>query len=130
MICGASRRVPECRHGDRSEKRNGMKGKSSGRLLTLRCALRSICLITGVLALVACGGKSSPSGPTANYTVGGTISGLNANSVLLIYNDTNTVTVSAGATSWVFAASFASGSSYAVSVLTQPIGELCEVTSG
>jgi N-acetylneuraminic acid mutarotase len=108
-----------------------MKGKSSSRLLTLRAAVGGVCLITAVLALVACGGKSSSSnGSSATYTVGGTISGLNANSVELIYNDTNTLSVSAGATTWVFAASFASGSSYSVSVLTQPLGELCEVTGG
>jgi N-acetylneuraminic acid mutarotase len=112
-------------------ERNGMKGKSSSRLLTLRAAVGGVCLITAVLALVACGGKSSSSsGSSATYTVGGTISGLNANSVELIYNDTNTLSVSAGATTWVFAASFASGSSYSVSVLTQPLGELCEVTGG
>jgi N-acetylneuraminic acid mutarotase len=89
--------------------------------------------MTAVLALVACGGKSSnssSSSSSSSYTIGGTISGLNASSVLLIYNSTNTLTVSSGATTWVFATSFGAGSSYSVSVLTQPIGELCEVTGG
>jgi len=108
-----------------------MKGKSNHPLLTLAAAVRDVCLITAALALAACGGHgSSSSSPSGSYTVGGSISGLNASSVLLIYNSTNTVTVSSGATSWVFATSFAAGSSYSVSVLTQPIGELCEVTSG
>ena len=106
-----------------------MRGKSNGRL-TLRAAARGVCLITAVLGLAACGGKSSSNGSSSSYTVGGSISGLNASSVVLIYNDSNTLTVSEGATTWVFATSFASGSSYAVSVLTQPIGELCEVTGG
>ncbi len=107
-----------------------MKGKSSGRLLTLRVAVRGVYLMTAVLALVACGGKSSSSSSNASYTIGGTISGLNASSVLLIDNSTNTLVVSSGATTWVFATSFPAGSTYSVSVLTQPIGELCEVTSG
>jgi len=46
-----------------------------------------------MLALVAChGGKSSSSGP---FTVGGTITGLNAGSVVLIYNGSTTVSVAA-----------------------------------
>ena len=38
--------------------------------------------------------------------------------------------IPAGATTWVFPSSFAAGSSYSVTVQTQPIGELCEVTGG
>ena len=106
-----------------------MKGKSSNPLVTLAAAVPGVCLMTAVLALTGCGGKSS-NGSSANYTVGGTISGLNAGSVVLIYNDTTTVTVLAGATTWAFAGSFPADISYAVTVLTQPVGELCEVTSG
>jgi N-acetylneuraminic acid mutarotase len=40
------------------------------------------------------------------------------------------VTVPANATSWVFPVSFAAGSSYSVTVQTQPTGEQCQVTSG
>jgi N-acetylneuraminic acid mutarotase len=109
-----------------------MNGKSSYPLLSLGAAaraMRGVFLLTAVLALAACGGKKS-STSAADYTVGGTISGLTAGSVVLINNGSTTVTVSAGATSWVFAGSFAAGSSYSVTVLTQPVGELCEVTSG
>jgi N-acetylneuraminic acid mutarotase len=79
------------------------------------------------LALAACGGSKSSN--TGSYTVGGTITGLTAGSVVLIYNDTSTVTVPSTATTWVFPVSFAANTSYAVNVLTQPVGELCEVTS-
>jgi N-acetylneuraminic acid mutarotase len=103
-----------------------MKGKSSNPL-TLRAALRSVCPLTALLALVACGGHSSSG---SNFTVGGTITGLNAGSVVLVYNGAATVTVAAGATTWVFPSAFASGSSYSVTVQTQPVGELCEVTTG
>ena len=64
-----------------------------------------------------------------SYTIGGTISGLTMSSVVLA-NGSATVTVSAGSSSWVFASSFATGSSYSVSVQTQPAGETCQVTSG
>jgi N-acetylneuraminic acid mutarotase len=107
-----------------------MKGQSNNRRLTLGAAARGVCLSAAVLVLAACGGGSSSSGSSANYTVGGSISGLNASSVVLIYNSTNTVTVSQGATTWVFATSFPAGSSYSVSVLTNPTGELCEVNNG
>jgi N-acetylneuraminic acid mutarotase len=107
-----------------------MKGKSSKPRLTLRAALRGVYLMTAVLALVACHGNSS--GSNADYTVGGTITGLTEGSVVLIYNGTITVTISATAAtnSWVFPGSFAANSSYSVTVATQPLGELCEVTGG
>jgi N-acetylneuraminic acid mutarotase len=105
-----------------------MTRKSSNPPRTLGAALPNICLMTAALALVACGGSKSST--SSSYTVGGTISGLNAGSVVLIYNSSTTVTVAAGATTWVFAGSFAANSSYSVTVLTQPVGELCEVTAG
>ena len=99
-----------------------MKGQCD-RPLILSAALRAIWLMTAMLTLAACGGSSKSS----SYTVGGTISGLTAGSVVLAYNGGTTVTVSAGATTWVFPGSFAAGSSYSVTVLTQPAGELCGV---
>jgi N-acetylneuraminic acid mutarotase len=104
-----------------------MQGKSGNPRLTLVAALRSAGVIAAMLALAACGGSSS-SANGSSYTVGGTISGLTAGSVVLVYNDTTTVTVAAGATTWVFSGSFAANTSYSVTVLTQPAGELCEVT--
>jgi N-acetylneuraminic acid mutarotase len=105
-----------------------MKGRSIRHRLTLGAAMRGAQLMTAALALVACGGhkSSSSSGP---FTVGGTISGLDAGSVVLAYTGSSvaTVTVAAGATTWVFPGAFAADSSYAVTVATQPIGELCEV---
>jgi N-acetylneuraminic acid mutarotase len=51
-------------------------------------------------------------------------------SSLVLANGNATVTIGADATSWVFPTSFAPGTSYSVTVKTQPTGELCEVTSG
>jgi len=93
---------------------------------TLRATVRGAGLTTALLALVACGGGSSSNG--SSYSISGTISGLTTGSVVLIYNDTTTVTVAAGATTWAFSGTFPADSSYAVTVEAQPAGELCEVT--
>jgi N-acetylneuraminic acid mutarotase len=95
---------------------------------------RTLSLVVVALALAACGGSSSTSTSTTsttstNYTVGGTISGLTVSSVVLA-NGSATVSVAAGATSWAFPHSFVAGSSYSVTVQTQPTGEICDVTSG
>jgi N-acetylneuraminic acid mutarotase len=106
-----------------------MNGRSCKPAITLGAALRGIYLLTAAVALIACGGGKSSSGSSSSFTIGGTISGLNAGSVVLA-NDTATVTVAAGATSWVFPGSFASGSAYSVTVESQPAGVLCEVSGG
>jgi N-acetylneuraminic acid mutarotase len=106
-----------------------MKGRSSKPVPTLGAALRGVCLITAAAALTACGGGSKSAAASSSFTIGGTISGLNAGSVVLA-NGSATVTVAAGATSWVFAGSFASDSVYSVTVESQPAGVLCEVSGG
>jgi N-acetylneuraminic acid mutarotase len=90
--------------------------------------MRSIALLAVALTAADCH-HSTTATNTTYYTVGGTISGLTVSSVVLA-NGNSTVTVGADATSWVFPTSFAPGTSYSVTVKTQPTGELCEVTSG
>jgi N-acetylneuraminic acid mutarotase len=102
-----------------------MKGTSSKPLLG--SIARSVCLMAAALGLVACHGDHSAN--SSSYTVGGTITGLTVSSVVLA-NGTATVTVVAGATTWVFPGLFTANSAYAVTVETQPVGELCEVTGG
>jgi N-acetylneuraminic acid mutarotase len=82
--------------------------------------------MAAALTLVACGGKSSNN---SSYTIGGTISGLTESGVVLV-NGSVTVSIAAGATTWTFPSSFTAGSSYAVTVETQPVGELCDVSGG
>jgi N-acetylneuraminic acid mutarotase len=117
-------------------RRNAMCPAASRAPISLVGALRAIGLLGAALSLAACGGSHDddtntiiPTGVISNYTIGGTITGLTTSSVVLA-NATATVTVSAGATSWVFPSSFAPGTSYSISVKTQPTGEVCAVTSG
>jgi 6-phosphogluconolactonase (cycloisomerase 2 family) len=73
---------------------------------------------------VAC--KTAPSG----FTVGGTISGLTASGLVLQNNAGDNLTVAANSTTFTFATALAANAAYAVTVLTQPTGETCTVTSG
>jgi hypothetical protein len=63
------------------------------------------------------------------FDVGGTISGLTA-SGLVLANGSDTLTVPAGATSFTMPTGVAYGSSYNVTVTTQPTGLTCDVTNG
>ena len=63
------------------------------------------------------------------FNVGGTISGLTL-SGLVLANGSDTLSVPAGATSFTMPTGVAYGSSYAVTVATQPTGLTCDVTNG
>jgi hypothetical protein len=65
-------------------------------------------------------------------TIGGTISGLTGSGLVLQDNGDDNLLVNASATSFTFATAIASGSTYNVTVLTQPSSpaELCGVTNG
>ncbi|MFZ3264074.1 MAG: Ig-like domain-containing protein [Terriglobales bacterium] len=69
-------------------------------------------------------------GPT--YTIGGTVSGLSGNGLVLQDNGGNNLTVNSGATAFTFSQAIASGSPYSVTVLTQPSSptQTCLVTNG
>jgi hypothetical protein len=63
------------------------------------------------------------------FNVGGTISGLTA-SGLVLANGSDRLSVPAGASSFTMPTGVAYGSSYAVTVATQPTGLTCDVTNG
>jgi hypothetical protein len=67
---------------------------------------------------------------TNNYFVGGTISGLTANGLVLQNNGGDNLSVSSNATSFQFSTPVVSGASYNVTVQTQPIGLTCTVSNG
>ena len=62
------------------------------------------------------------------YTIGGTVSGLSG-SVVLQNNGTDNETVSSDG-AFTFSTAIAEGRPYAVTVLTQPVGQVCTVTNG
>jgi sugar lactone lactonase YvrE len=93
------------------------------------------CALAAVM-LTACGGGGGGGGgsgttpPPTTYTIGGTVSGLAASGLTLDDNGGDTLTVSSGATMFTFSTALASGTAYAVTVASQPNGELCTVSSG
>lgn len=66
----------------------------------------------------------------STFSIGGTITGLNASGLVLQDNGGDNLTVNSGATTFTFATKVASGGAYAVTVLTQPTGETCTVSNG
>ena len=64
----------------------------------------------------------------AQYTIGGTVSGL-VGSVTLQNNSTDTLTLTTNG-NFTFSNALNSGSSYSVSILTQPSGQTCSVSNG
>lgn len=89
--------------------------------------LRSIPLLCAFLALAAC---HSGSTPIRQFTIGGTLSGLaNGSTVTLNDNQTAGVTVTSNG-KFSFPTPERSGSSYDVTVASQPQGETCSVTNG
>ena len=66
---------------------------------------------------------------TPTYTIGGTVAGLTGTGLMLQDNGGNGLAISANG-SYTFATPIASGGAYSVTVLTQPKGQTCSVSSG
>jgi uncharacterized repeat protein (TIGR03803 family) len=64
------------------------------------------------------------------YTVGGTISGLNASGLVLLDNGVDATTISANATQFSMNSAVAYGSAYAITVQTAPAELVCSVSNG
>ena len=77
--------------------------------------------------LSACGGGSDSAPPM--YSVGGTIAGLASGASVVLQNDGGNNTSVAANGSFSFSKQATSGTSYAVTVLTQPTGQSCTVAS-
>lgn len=96
---------------------------------------KAMLLAAGML-LTACGGgggyDSGGSGTSAGltYTIGGTLSGLNAGGTVVLQNNggNNLSVTSNGAFTFSAPINYATG--YDVSVLTNPTGQTCSVTNG
>lgn len=97
-------------------------------MLTARCWVRNLGKLLGLLALSACGGKSSD--PVFVGTLGGTIQGLTSSGLVLELGGANALVVPAGAQEFAFAAALEEGEAYDVRVKTQPDGQTCTVERG
>jgi len=89
--------------------------------------------LIAILSVIGCGGggTSSNNNTPVTYTVGGTVSGLAGSGLVLEDNGGNNLTVSANG-SFTFTTALASGTTYSVTVLSQPSNptQTCVVTSG
>lgn len=90
-------------------------------------AVAVLFLVVSILVIQACGSSSSSSS-TTTYTVGGTVSGLSG-TVVLQNNGGDDLSLTADG-SFTFATTLADAATYAVTVLTQPTGQTCTVSSG
>lgn len=97
------------------------KAKQAWRPLATTVAV-AIAIVSG-LTVTACGGSTDAS-------IGGTLSGLGSGlNVVLQNNNKDDLTLTANGT-FAFPIHTASGATYAVTVLTPPLGQTCNVVSG
>lgn len=104
----------------------------------VKAAFRLLISILPIVLLSACGGGGGgdstappappPPPPPPQYSVGGTVTGLTG-SLVLQNNGGDDLTVTADG-SFEFGSTLANGSGYSVTVLTQPPGQQCAVSSG
>jgi len=92
--------------------------------------LFSILIISVSLLLPACGGGAPDnSGNPLNYSVGGTVSNLLVDGLVLQNNGCDDLAIAANSTSFTFPTAIASGEGYNVTVKTQPENtQICIVT--
>jgi uncharacterized repeat protein (TIGR03803 family) len=82
------------------------------------------------LQLTGCGGGSSSSGSSSvPLSVGGTVSGLSAGSLVLINNETDALSVSSNGP-YKFSLTSSGKGAYSVLLATQPPGQVCTVANG
>lgn len=91
----------------------------------LTCSLTNA---TGTATGIAVTGVNVSCVPNT-YSLGGTVSGLTTNGLVLV-NGSDTVSVPASSTAFVFPTQVADGTVYGVAVLTQPAGLTCSVANG
>lgn len=95
--------------------------------------LASCVPLAAMLIAAGCGGGSSaPSGGGASgqFSLGGTATGLNSGAKLMLQDKGGASLELAGNGAFNFANKLPSGSSYAVSIGSQPTGQRCEISQG
>ena len=87
-----------------------------------------VLLLCSFAFIIACGGGNGGSSTSPTYTIGGTVTGLNG-TLVLQNNGSDDLTVSSNG-GFVFSTALSGGSSYKVTVLTQPTGQTCYIKNG
>ncbi len=67
---------------------------------------------------------------STTFTVGGTITGLNASGLVIKLNGGTSKIVSVGSTTFKFSTALTTGTSFAVTVSSQPNGQVCLISNG
>jgi len=93
-----------------------------------RIGIISMLFLGIALILTSCGGGGGGDGTTPAYTIGGTVSGLSG-TLALQNNGGDDLTISADGASFIFNTALADGSTYNVTVKTQPDGQTCTVSN-
>ena len=88
-----------------------------------------LCTVTGPSGTVAGSNVNVPVHCVNTYTIGGTLAGLTSGSLVLQDNHGNNLTLSANG-GFTFTTPLAQGAAYDVTILTQPTGQECTVSSG
>ena len=101
--------------------------------MSMRFSQTSVVLACAA-ALCGCGGGGGNSGggnppPAQTYSLGGTVSGLSSAGLSLSDGGAE-VSIASGATNFQLATGLTTGTHYAVTIGTQPAGELCSVSNG
>jgi 6-phosphogluconolactonase (cycloisomerase 2 family)/environmental stress-induced protein Ves len=82
------------------------------------------------VAVTCASSASGGTGGTNTYTIGGSVSGLTGSGLVLQNNGGDSLGLAAQATTFAFVTPIAAGSTYAVTILTQPTNQTCTVTQG
>ena len=108
--------------------------RTQPRVTEIACRVLALSALIGILFVIGCagGGTQGSNPPPVTYTIGGTVSGLSAAGLVLENNVGNNLPVSAGATSFTFTTAIASGSTFNVTVFSQPSNpaQTCVVANG
>ncbi len=98
-----------------------------------RIATAVFCLLIGLMGGCAPEQQDQDSGATPTYTIGGSVTGLTAGTVVLQNNSGDDLLIhqsGSGDVSFSFPTKISSGTSYSVTVLIQPNTQTCTVNSG
>jgi len=92
-----------------------------------------ICLsvFSGIMATLftACGGSGFAQPDGVTYTLGGTVIGLNAGNQVALSNTSDPLMITSNG-SFSFGSPMPRNSNYVVTVVTQPVGQVCTVSNG